>query len=66
MSIPMQGSWTISVKSKEAGSTPQQFKITGAATGNGVYAGVAAAPPVHVTGSAWSIDVEHNPGGGFV
>ena len=66
MSIAMQGSWTVSVKSKESGSTPQQFIISGAATGNGIYAGAASTPPVHVTGTAWSIDVEHNPGSGFV
>jgi hypothetical protein len=65
MSIAMQGSWTVSVKSKEPGSTPQQFIITGAATGNGIYVGAASTPPVHVTGAAWSIDVEHNSGSGF-
>ena len=62
----MQGSWTVSVKSVELGSTPQQFIIAGAATGNGVYVGSASTPPVHVTGAAWSIDVRHNSGAGFV
>jgi hypothetical protein len=62
----MQGSWTVSVKLKEAGSTPQQFIIAGAATGNGTYVGDTSTPPVHVTGSAWSIDVKHNPSSGFV
>src|SRR5260370_10298711 len=66
MSIPMQGSWTVSVKSREAGSTPQQFIISGATTGNGTYAGATATPPVAVTGDAWSITVQHNPGTGFV
>jgi hypothetical protein len=55
----MQGSWTISVKSKEAGSTPQQFIVSGAATGNGTYVGASSTAPVHVTGSAWSIDFQH-------
>jgi hypothetical protein len=62
----MQGSWTVSVKSKEIGSTPQQFIIAGADTGNGVYLGDTVTPPVLVTGSAWSIDVQHNPTTGFV
>lgn len=65
MSIPMQGSWTVSVKSKELGSTPQQFIIAGADTGNGTYVGASSTPPVHVTGAAWSIDVQHDPGTGF-
>ncbi len=66
MSIAMQGSWTVSVQTKEAGSTPQRFIIAGAATGNGTYTGATSTPAVHVTGTAWSIDVQHNPGGGFV
>ena len=66
MPIQMHGSWTVSVKSKESGSTPQQFIIAGAATGNGAYVGDTSTPPVHVTGPAWSIDVQHNPGLGFV
>ncbi len=66
MPLAMQGSWTVSVKSKEPGSTPQQFIIGGADTGNGVYAGDTSTPPVLVTGSAWSIDVRHNPTSGFV
>jgi hypothetical protein len=66
MPIAMQGSWTVSVKSKEPGSTPQQFIIAGATTGNGTYVGATSTPPVHVTGSAWSIDVQHNPSSGFV
>jgi len=63
MPIPMQGSWTVSVKFLEPGSSPQQFIISGAATGNGTYD--SSTPPIHVTGSAWSIDVQHNPGTGF-
>jgi hypothetical protein len=62
----MQGTWTVSVKSKEPFSSPQQFVISGAATGNGVYVGDTATPPVTVTGDAWSITVQHNPGSGFV
>lgn len=66
MPIAMQGSWTVSVKSKEPGSTPQRFIIAGADTGNGTYVGDTSTPPVPVTGSAWSIDVQHNPTPGFV
>ncbi len=66
MPIPMQGSWTVSVKSKEGGSAPSQFIITGAATGNGTYVGNTTTPPVHVTGAAWSIDFQHNPASSFV
>jgi hypothetical protein len=62
----MQGSWTISVKSKEAGSTPQQFIVSGAATGNGTYVGASSTAPITVTGSAWSIDFQHKQTSAFV
>jgi hypothetical protein len=66
MPINMQGPWTVSVRSKELGSRPQRFTISGADTGNGTYAGEVATPPVAVTGNAWAITVEHDPGTGFV
>ena len=66
MSISMQGTWTVSVKSKEPFSSPQQFIITGATSGNGTYVGNTTTPPVTVTGDAWSIIVQHNSGSGFV
>jgi hypothetical protein len=62
----MQGSWTVSVKYREPFSTPQRFIVAGAATGNGVYDGQTATPPVNVTGDAWSITVQHDPGTGYV
>ncbi len=65
MSITMQGSWTVSVKSKNA-SYPQRFKIAGAASGNGTYSGVVSTPPVLVTGGSWSITIQNNPGSGYV
>jgi len=65
MPINMQGPWTVSVRSKELGSSPQRFTIAGADTGNGTYNGDPATPPVNATGSAWSITVEHDTGGGF-
>src|SRR5690242_7361521 len=66
MPINMQGAWTVSVNFKEPGSTPQRFTISGAATGNGTYAGAMATTPVSVTGASWAITVEHNPGSGWV
>lgn len=60
----MQGNWTVSVKSKNA-AFPQRFIISGAATGNGTYNGVVATPAVNVTGTQWTIAIQHNPGTGF-
>ena len=65
MAIPMQGSWTVSVKSKSA-SFPQRFIVAGADSGNGTYAGEVATPAVPVTGANWRIQIQNNPGGGFV
>ena len=65
MAIPMQGSWTVSVKSRSA-AFPQRFIIDGADTGNGTYNGVVATPPVFVTGANWRIQIQNDPGTGFV
>ncbi len=65
MAITMQGPWRVSVKSKEA-AFPQRFIISGAASGNGTYAGDVATPPVDVTGPAWAITIQNNPGTGFI
>jgi len=64
MSIKMQGMWLVSVKSKSA-VLPQQFKIEGATTGNGVYAGTVGSPEVFVNGDNWAITIQSNPGSGF-
>ncbi|XVJ66798.1 MAG: hypothetical protein HEQ40_11780 [Lacibacter sp.] len=64
MFISMQGSWTITVKSKSA-SYPQQFKVIGAARGNGTYNGVMGAPAVNASGSHWLIAIQNDPGSGF-
>lgn len=64
MAINMQGPWTVSVKAKNA-AFPQRFIVSGAASGNGTYNG-APGTSVFVTGTAWSIQVQNNPGGGFV
>jgi len=65
MAIPMQGSWTVSVKSKSA-DFPQRFIIAGADTGNGTYVGAVATPPIAVTGAHWRIQIQNNPGSGFI
>lgn len=65
MAIPMQGSWTVSVKSRSA-AFPQRFIIDGADTGNGTYNGVVATAPVFVTGANWRIQIQNDPGSGFV
>lgn len=59
----MQGTWLVSIKSKEA-AFPQQFEIAGAAAGNGVYPHTHAGE-VFVTGTSWTIQIRHNPGSGF-
>ncbi len=66
MTINMQGSWTVSVKSAEAFEPPQRFIISGAATGNGTHAASTATAPIHVTGDHWTITIQMNPGSGFV
>jgi hypothetical protein len=63
MAINMQGSWTVRVKSKSA-AFAQRFVISGAASGNGTYAGAVATAPVTVTGNAWAITVQNDQGSG--
>jgi hypothetical protein len=63
MTLGMQGSWTVSVKSKSA-AWAQRFRIQGSTNGvDGVYTGAASTPAVFVTGSQWGITIEHNPTG---
>jgi hypothetical protein len=64
MAINMQGPWTVSVTTKNA-AWPQRFIVSGAASGNGTYNGVVGTA-VFITGAAWSIQLQHNPGDGFV
>lgn len=63
MPINMQGRWTISVKLKNAAYT-QRFVISGAAVGNGTYS--ETSPPVTVIGDSWVINIQNDPGTGFV
>jgi hypothetical protein len=61
MTIGMQGSWTISVKSKSA-AWAQRFHIQGSSNGvDGTYDDTS--PPQFVTGAQWGITVENNPTG---
>jgi hypothetical protein len=63
MTISMQGSWTVSVKSKAA-AWAQRFRIAGSTNGaDGVYVGSTSTAPVFVTGDQWGVTVEHNPSG---
>ncbi len=64
MIITMQGNWTVRVKSRNA-DFPQRFIISGATSGNGTYNGVTATAAVAVTGTQWTIAIQHNPGSGF-
>ena len=60
MTIQMQNSWTVSVKSKSAGFK-QRFIISGADVGNGTFDGKTTTPPVTVTGNNWSIRIQNKP-----
>lgn len=61
MTISMQGSWTVSVKSKNA-SWAQRFVIEGSSNGvDGNYN--ETSPPVFVSGTQWGITIQHNPSG---
>jgi hypothetical protein len=64
MMITMQGNWTVRVKARNA-DFPQRFIISGATSGNGTYNGVTATAAVPVTGTQWTIAIQHNPGTGF-
>jgi hypothetical protein len=64
MAITMQGAWTVSVHAKNA-AWPQRFVVSGAASGNGAHSGTPGTS-VLVTGTAWAVQVQHNPGTGWV
>ncbi|MFO7682652.1 MAG: hypothetical protein R6X34_21655 [Chloroflexota bacterium] len=65
MTIQMQGAWTVSVKAKNA-AFAQRFIISGAAVGNGVYAGNVGTPAVFANGDTWSITIQNKPGKSWV
>ena len=56
MAITMQGSWTLTVKSKNA-AFAQRFVVSGAATGNGVHDGTPGTT-VFVSGAQWSVNIQ--------
>ncbi len=60
MTIQMQGSWTVSVKSKNA-AYAQRFIVSGADVGNGTYDGKVSTPSVFVSGDTWSIRIQNKP-----
>lgn len=66
MAIPMQGAWTITVKSSESFEPPQRFVVAGATTGNGTYAVNSSTPAVFVDGDAWSITVQQQSGANWI
>jgi len=63
MFIPMQGNWTVQVKSKNA-AFPQRFVIQNAVLGNGTHLGNVGTS-VFVVGTHWTIVTQHDPGTGF-
>ncbi len=64
MAITMQGSWTVSVKSKAA-AWKQRFTISGSSNGvDGEYAGKTTTAAVSVSGDNWVIRLQHEPGAG--
>ncbi len=63
MSITMQGSWTVAVKSQNA-SYKQRFLIQGSDNADGIYiVGNNPPPPLDVTGAQWTITIQHLPRG---
>jgi hypothetical protein len=61
MPLAMQGTWTVSVKTKNA-AFPQRFTIAGATSGNGSHVVGSSTPPVVVTGTHWTIHIEAQDG----
>lgn len=61
----MQGNWCINVESKNT-IHPQQFLISGATSGSGIYNVSLNAPPVMVSGNQWVLSIQSDLGNGFV
>ncbi len=59
MAITMQGNWTLRVKGRNT-AYAQRFIVSGASVGNGTYDG-AVGTAVFVSGSQWSVQVQHQP-----
>lgn len=61
MSLSFQGSWTLTVKSREA-AFAQRFRIVGASVGNGNHPGDLGSAPVQVDGASWQLVIEAQNG----
>lgn len=62
MTIGLQGTWSVSVKSKSA-AWDQRFIIQGSDGVDDTYTGETSTPPVLVTGEQWGVTIENNPSG---
>jgi hypothetical protein len=63
MAIGLQGTWSVSVQSKNA-AWPQRFIVAGSSNGaDGTYSGVTTTPAVLVTGDQWGVTIQNNPTG---
>lgn len=63
MSVSMQGTWTVSVKSKNA-AFAQRFVIQGSSNGkDGVHSGTSGTSVI-VMGTQWSVKIENDKGNG--
>jgi hypothetical protein len=63
MAIGLQGTWSVSVQSKNA-AWPQRFIIDGSSNGaDGTYSGVTTTPAVLATGDQWGVTIQNNPTG---
>lgn len=63
MSLAMQGTWTVAIKSKSA-ALPQRVSVSGAASGNFSHVVTASNDPFNqvVTGASWTITIESQNG----
>lgn len=63
MAIGLQGTWSVSVTTKNA-AWPQRFIVAGSSNGrDGTYAGNTSAADVLVDGDQWGITIQNNPTG---
>lgn len=63
MAIGLRGTWSVSVKEKNA-AWDQRFVVAGSSNGvDGTYAGTSGAPPILVQGDQWGITIQNNPTG---
>ena len=61
----MQGTWCIIVKSKSTIHS-QQFEISEADSGNGIYDISLNTPPVLASGDQWTLEIKSDLGNGFI